>query len=282
MYRRPVAAPSPLHRFRDCRAWERIRQLRRLEMRGTDMADIGRSLLQLGRNLPSARTHDKDWLTSFGGYHAGRRHEIGVIRYHRNGVEQPFPCVIQKMGCEIHIRSFFLHGREFGQKRVREGGRRLASFPAGANWLRIAPYGQRLGVRTCDGMIACRQRRRSQCVDSSAGDWQVGERPPYVLGEKAPEMHFDFRQRAECAQIGMLASWRPGVRTAGNISGEVKQPVDCVRGRQQQPAQFNRIQPLERRPPDRAVLEIEAVNIDPRSHAHPPCKRQGPLRGAGP
>ena len=91
-------------------------------------------------------------------------------------------------------------------------------------------------------------------------------------------MNFNFGQRGERLEIHLLAARRPRIGFARHPRGEVAQPVDRVPARNQKRGQAHGIEPLERRTLQGSVEEIEAVDIDPRSH-HRPRTKQGPLRG---
>ena len=147
--------------------------------------------------------------------------------------------------------------------------------------LGVTAHRQRLVVPTCNRVIAGRQRHRLRCVNPPARDRKVDQRPPDVLGKKVAEVNFDLRKRAERTQIGVLPGGCSGVSYSGNMGGEVEQPVDRARRGQQQPAQLDRIEPFERRPLDRSVVEVEAIEIDPRSHFLPPQKARA-TPGSGP
>ena len=196
----------------DRRPRQPVRKLRHLQHCRPHMPHMARHLAELGRDLPASRTHDEHRLAPFSGHHADRRHKVRVVRYHRCGVEQSFPCVIQEVGSEIDVRSLLFHRVKFGDQRIRQRGRRFPPPPPARATCRVAAHGQRLPVGTRDRVIAFRQRHRRQRIDPPAGDRQVGQWPPHGLREKAPEMHLDFRKRAQRAQISVLAGRPARVR----------------------------------------------------------------------
>ena len=215
----------------------------------------------------------------FGGHHADRGQKIGVVRDDGCRLEQLIPGVVQEMGRKIHVRAFLFHDVELRDHCVRQQGGCLASSLPSRATCGVAAHGQRLHPRPGDRVIARGQRHRPRCVDLPASHRQVDERTPDRLGEKAPEMHFHLRQRAECGDISMLASRRSWVRSPGYMGGEVKQLVHDASRRQHPARQIDRIQPLEWRPLEHSVVQVEAVDIDPRSHGRP-RKSKGRSSGA--
>ena len=117
-----------------------------------------------------------------------------------------------------------------------------------------------------------RFRCRAACPETAPSS----PAPPAALGIAAPRQRPALR-----AQIGVLAGRSAGVRYPRNMGGEVQQPIDRARRGKQQPAQVNRIEPLERCPFDGSVIQVEAIDIDPCSHLRPPQKARA-TPGSGP
>ena len=92
-------------------------------------------------------------------------------------------------------------------------------------------------------------------------------------------MDFDLGQRGERFQIDPLAGGCSWIELARNPRREVPEPIDLMLVGQQERGQPNGIEPLEGRSLQRSVVQVEPIDMDPRSHVHP-RKKQGPLRGA--
>lgn len=66
----------------------------------------------------------------------------------------------------------------------------------------------------------------------------------------------------QCTEIRLLALRLGGITgPTAHASGEVANPIDLVPG-QQELSQSAKVQPTIRRVPQRAVVEVEAVNVD--------------------
>ncbi len=69
--------------------------------------------------MPTTGTHDEYWFASLGGHHANWCYKIGIIRDYSSSLKPPGPCIIQEMGCKIHIGSLFFHRVEFSNYCIR-------------------------------------------------------------------------------------------------------------------------------------------------------------------
>ena len=153
----------------------------------------------------------------------------------------------------------------------RDCGRAPGAFAAAAP-LRIGSDRQRPGAPAEHTMVALGQRDRPGRLNPPARDRQVGERTPGRLGEETPVVDLDLGQRRERVQIDPLAGGRPRIDLAGDPRREVPQPVDRTLAGKEKGSQPDGIEPPEGRPLERSVVQVEPVDIDPRSHYPSPDK----------
>ena len=171
-------------------------------------------------------------------------------------------------------------GRGGGGDRAEAAGRRLrrtglrlvpgaARRPPGAEaMVRLRGVPARTGARRRP-LAALRQRHRLRRLDLPSGEREAGERPPRGLGQEPSVVDLDFRQRRQRLQVDLLARRGARIELSRDPGGEVAEPVDPVFAGQQQGGEPNGIEPLEGRALQGAVVQVEPVDIDARSHDRP-------------
>ena len=92
-----------------------------------------------------------------------------------------------------------------------------------------------------------------------------------LMRQKMPEISFDLRaMMPQCAQIGILAPWLGWViRARRNARREVFDFADIMVGLQYVTKQTGEIEPFERRLLQRAVVEVESIDVDISPHVFP-------------
>ena len=184
------------------------------------------------------------------------------------------------MSREIHVRAFLFHGMELGDHGVtdRHSGRSPSALtPPAPVWIRADR--QRPGAFAEHSVVASGQSDRLRRFDPPARDGQVRERAPRGLGEKTAVVDLDLGQGGERPQVDLLSCRRPWVELSRDPRREVAESVNRALAGKHEGGQLGGIEPLEGCALERSVVQVEPVDIDPRSHFRP-RKRQRPLRGA--